>query len=289
MHNVEMVKKNMLGAYKSCEESEATHVVIDVDDYDELVENAERSDKDYSRYKAALARSEKMRKESEDLNNRLYARIREMSKQLQITEKADKEMSRLIDENGKLQAAVKRFQEESEVARLLNENLKRICRERANQVRDIRPKKEHDVYIVLSSREWTEKLPDGSYKNAWKSVIQTPYDASISLDAAGCEIYRELTAYVLSDLHCRHANDQDENGIYSESEENRMFRWNYTADFRTGFWNMTIYTTNALSVPIERRRKHNGTGDRRLQSREKSRSQVKERTSFLVKDAARFS
>lgn len=87
MYDAEPVKKNMLGVYKSCEESEATHIVIEIDDYDELVEKADRSDKDYSRLKTALDRSEKMRKESEVLVNRQRARINEMSRQLQTAEK----------------------------------------------------------------------------------------------------------------------------------------------------------------------------------------------------------
>ena len=289
MFDAEPVKKNMLGVYKSCEESEATHIVIEIDDYDELVEKADRSDKDYSRLKTALDRSEKMRKESEVLVNRQRARINEMSRQLQTAEKAGKEVSRLMDENGKLRAAVKRFQEDSEAAKLLNENLKRICRERANQARDIRPKKEHDGYIVLSSREWTEKLPNGSQKTAWKTVLQTPYDASITLDAVRREIYRELSSYVLPDLHCGYANDPDENGMYSESEENCMFRWNYTADYRTGFWTVTIYTTDSLSVPIERRRIHNGTGALRFQSSGKRRSPAQKSTSFFTEGSTRFS
>lgn len=289
MFDVQFVKKNMLGVYKSCEESEATHIVIEVDDYDELIEKAEESGKDYSHYKTALDRAEKKWKESEDLVKRQYTRISEMSRQLQIAEKASKEISSVIDENDKLRAVVKQLREELEAKRLLNENLKRICRERANQARNLRPKKEHDGYIVLSSREWSEKLPDGSQIMAWKSILQTPYDASISLNAIRGEIYRELCMHVLPDLHCRNINNVDENGIYKENEENCMFRWNYTADYRTGFWVVTIYTTDALSVPIERRRSHSGTGDHRSRSRRMSYSPAKESTSFFIEGTSRFS
>lgn len=170
----------------------------------------------------------------------------------------------------------------------LNENLIRIMKERANQRRNLRPKKDHDGYIVLEMRQYTERYTedvwdskdnqkryDGDSKkraiarkngylridhktaDTWQSVIQTPYDASIPLDTVSSHIKSDL-GKVLQELFVRRlpqsATYKALDSLPSiERKKNYMYRWRYRANFRTGFWEMEVFTTQAFSVPEHRR------------------------------------
>ena len=167
----------------------------------------------------------------------------------------------------------------------MNENLIRIMRERANQNRGIRPKKEHDGYIVLSSSQWTERydeelwdeeidpekyqseerrqyaLSNGllriEHKTAecWKTIMQTPYDAGLQLESISKQIENDLfEGGILREMGCSTSVSVEENGQYHDfGDENGIYRWRYRADFRTGFWNVEIYTTQGISVAGGRR------------------------------------
>lgn len=163
----------------------------------------------------------------------------------------------------------------------LNSNLLRIARERANANRGITPKKEHNGYLVLSSRQWIERyeheltsaeyaeMPISFRRNhlypcttskaatTWKSILQTPYDASLPLSCIQSKI--ENTDLwdndILDDLGCPQMNSSELNGSYGIFEDNEgnecngLYRWVYIANYRTGFWEMELYTTQSLTVP----------------------------------------
>lgn len=68
----------------------------------------------------------------------------------QIVEEKDNEIEKL---KRQLEAAKQEIQREI----YLHRNMVRIMTERANQKRGIKPKKNHDGYVVLESRQWTQK------------------------------------------------------------------------------------------------------------------------------------
>ena len=167
----------------------------------------------------------------------------------------------------------------------LNENLKRIARERANAARGIANKKQHDGYLVLSCRQWTEhylhklseeeyaekpvefkrthSYPCSEYRTAqvWKSLLQTPYNSSLALSSIKTVIEENdlWEQGILEELSCPRMNESSINGYYQKFtdqdgvEVNGLFRWNYIANFRSGFWEMELYTTQCLQVPEYRR------------------------------------
>lgn len=149
----------------------------------------------------------------------------------------------------------------------LNNNLKRIARERANARRGIRPKKEHDGYVVLYSMQWRERYRDSNGEkcvaNVWKSVLQTPYDASLPLDAIQDEIWEELIHAVLYPLGFRQAQPVEKNGEYrtwtGEDEDGivkelcGLYRWDCKANYKSGLWELNLYHTKSLRVPEEYR------------------------------------
>lgn len=169
----------------------------------------------------------------------------------------------------------------------LNRNMMRIMKERANQVRGIKPKKNHDGYIVLESRQWTQKHTEETWDTedheksyadnrgvaikkgylkiehkeakVWKSTLQTPYDASLPLAQVRDRIEKDL-GYVLNSIGCESRLKPEYNGKYYDfgiNEEgypmNGMYKWQYKANYKMGLWEVEIFTTKSLRVPDYRR------------------------------------
>ena len=205
-------------------------------------------------------------------------------------------------------AEVRREDEESMVAGLeaeldrqrnLNINLKRIARERANAMRGLKPKKGHSGYVVLSSEqyrqryrmehdydEWRSEHPRASRKSfrayedftadAWRTVLQTPYDASIPINQVRWDVMLEIAEMgFFSDIGIEAVQDEERNGEYFSHELEGMdgamreacclYRWSFKADYRTGLWEMVLYHTKSIRVPEKYRpavmgAKSNGNG-----------------------------
>lgn len=203
---------------------------------------------------------------------------------LKISEDADKKVADALQQAEQAREELKR-------QRYLNNNLKRIARERANADRGIKPKKEHDGYLVLSSRQWVEhydhELTEDEYNakpeefrnryrfpytehltaEVWKSIIQTPYDASLPLDQIrGMVEDTDLwDGGILRDIGCTNMANNDTNGVYRSFgkndkgyEENGLYKWKFVANYKSGFWELEIFTTKSLRVPENRRPKPAG-------------------------------
>lgn len=153
--------------------------------------------------------------------------------------------------------------------RSLNDNLKRIAKERANAKRGLTPKKERSGYIVLFSSQYRERYRNDEgvkcVANTWKSVLQTPYDATLPLEQIKDDVWDELMHQVLYPMGFRKVQDTDKNGEYKrwvvrdekdvekEVEVCGLYRWNFKANYRSGFWEMDLYHTMSLYVPEEYR------------------------------------
>lgn len=171
----------------------------------------------------------------------------------------------------------------------LHRNMMRIMKERANQARGIKPKKGHDGYVVLESRQWTERYTEevwdtqdhkDRYDNpenrayalkhgylrldhktaeVWKSVVQTPYNSSLPIKQVRERIEDEIGG-VLEDINVASRLKPEYNGTYYDFgtnkdgyEVNGMYRWKYKANYRAGLWELEIFTTKSLRVPEHRR------------------------------------
>ena len=147
------------------------------------------------------------------------------------------------------------------------QNIYRIMRERANAARGIVPKKSHDGYLVLSSRQWIERYPAviGGKKMQcsaaiWKSVLETPYDVAITADQIDQQVENDLRK-IMSDIGCHCMVSEKDNGRYKNGmekiensrEKNVLYKWDLVANFKSGLWLLEIYTTKGLTVPESRR------------------------------------
>lgn len=146
------------------------------------------------------------------------------------------------------------------------QNVYRIMRERANAARGITPKKQHDGYLVLGSRQWEEKYQSvvaGKRMQCsdivWKSVLQSPYSAGIPIDQIKELIEGNLRDSIANDLGCDYMVECKQNGRYKSTkdrmgcERNGLYKWAFQANYRSQLWEIEIYTTKNISVKESRR------------------------------------
>lgn len=155
--------------------------------------------------------------------------------------------------------------QELERQKKLNVNLLRICKERANASRGIVPKKQNSGYVLKYSNQI--KRPRASsvtaddvlakgirkpavVKSAWKSLIETPYNTALPLDLLEPDILRELPE-ALSCFGISHIQPKEKNGEFrtwkdGDTETNGIYRWDFSCNYRTGFWELTVCHTLPL-------------------------------------------
>lgn len=258
----------------------ATHYIQTKDEYEKQVRELQ----------AAQAAVRKIKDKAEQEIKRAYSDAKNQLKYYQ--NKADQDaavkimkIQRLLDQkNDEWQDLVKALNDcqiRLENQEDLNRNLIRIARERANAQRGISPKKDHDGYIVLSSRQWVDRYerelnqeeynekPEEfrkKYKfpcservsiDVWKSVLQTPYDASLPLESVRDTIESDLcwelpVLYEIGDVVMDELDGNRTHIPFDNPDLNHLYKWNYQANYKSGYWEMEIYTTGSLVVPEHR-------------------------------------
>ena len=237
-------------------------------------------------------------KKIESLKNELTVTNESFEEFIEETKKNEKFLQDLLDSASKEHDHTKKMLLETrkklEAQESLNHNLVRIMKERANQARGIRPKKDHDGYIVLRSREWLETCEIETWDSeehrqsyntdtdkdaarhlgylvirkeavkCWKSEIQTPYNSSLPQQLIEDRIYEDLKNKVLADLNVTQIQiaDPSTKGSYVDfgydedgNKINGLYQLKYVANYKSGFWELEIYTTGSLEVPEYRRPK----------------------------------
>ena len=250
---MEYVKKQAFGGIRTCEKDEATHVLQNVSEYSEMIEIAAM----YRDSSLTAQKKEKRIKEKyADLQSET-AQLREdnvlLRNQIAMSSQETKRINELEKKKEELSGRIAELEVEVDQERNLNKNLLRISRERANADRRITPKKQHDGYLVIESREWRERRPDKRYVRTWRSIVQTPFDASMESDVAEKQIFNGLTKSVLKSLGCDKYVLPEDNGVIPDDDDNVLYAWRFNADYRAGYWCVLIYTTQPLIVPPERR------------------------------------
>ena len=281
-------KKNSVGmmvkADGGASDPELAEVRLTADEYTDMwrrIYVAERATKE-----AEAAGERKLNELRQSTNKQIAQHEAEVNERAARREKAAEQKA------ADAQATAEEMREEVKRANHLNGNLKRIARERANAARGVTPKKEHDGYLVLSSRQWTEHYqvdewdtddhkkdydtPENrptAIKNkylkiinktadVWKSVIQTPYDASLPLSQVRDVIIKEdmWDGGVLDSIGCPCMIKKEYNGTYYSFgtnedgyEKNGLYKWKFIANYKSGLWEVEMFTTKSLQVPEYRR------------------------------------
>lgn len=110
----------------------------------------------------------------------------------------------------------------------LNNNLIRICKERANAERGLSPKKKHSGYIALKSEQAKRVQYNGKKREespVWKTTIQTPYKIQLTEEQARELIGVEIQGNRIFDFSGSYYTD-----------------WKMIKDMKTGFWNIALET-----------------------------------------------
>ncbi len=231
---------------------------------------------------------EEIRKANVHANEEFFKYKKEIDDKV---ERRVNDICKLLDEKEKeiedLKIQLEKARKEAETEKHLHQNMVRIMKERANQRRGISPKKQHDGYVVLESRQWTQKYTEDiwdsvihqseyedkrsvavkngylqvEHKEAkvWKSTLQTPYDASLPLNQIRERIEEDFGS-VLESIGCESRLLSEFNGQFYDFgkndegyEKNGMYKWQYKANYKMGLWEVEIYTTKSLRVPEYRR------------------------------------
>lgn len=263
-------------------------------DAEYYIETVEEHKERLRQIKAAQDSAETAKKESREAAEKADRQFRQYAARAKEdaenkVRKAEKDAADSKKRTSILEEKIKNLQEQLQSEKYLYRNMQRIMREKANQARGISPKKAHDGYIVLESRQWeeryTEELWDtedhrkryGDPENrgyaikkgylrrerrtaeAWRSTIQTPYDASLPIGQVKSRIEEEICD-VLKDINVEIRLKAEYNGTYYDFgmndegyKKNGMYRWTYKANYRAGLWELEIFTTKSLRVPENRR------------------------------------
>ena len=167
-----------------------------------------------------------------------------------------------------LNSTIEEYKQELKRLKGLNGNLLRISRERTNQERNLRPKKAHKGFIVLNRQSLYYKLysnvkqpPKSNQPNyiefsCFKIKIQTPFDASISFDLIEDEIIDAFSDF-MKDLKIDNWYNYNyiinqpiskiKDIIFNSEYDNFIFKYSYTANSKSNFWEIHIYTKKDIS------------------------------------------
>lgn len=140
-------------------------------------------------------------------------------------------------------------------------NLLRIITERANADRDLRPKKEHTGYLLLSSAE-RQIRPTTSLRitQAYDTVIQSPFPVALTpLEVAKEEICRAIFADgigakigIEGRIKDLGIDQGEEVASYDVGKKNAVFAIKYRANCRDGYWEITLQHTKPLTAfPVD--------------------------------------
>lgn len=238
--------KTSLSTYKVVD-GDGTYVIMENEEFHDVVKVSRMLRDDIRRFSSESVKLHRKISDNAEM-------IASLQSQLANASETAKQLSRQKDELEQSVASIKedlaKAKDDLAHAESLNINLKRICRERANQARGLG--KNEDGYLVLIAQEWREKAQNGQLIRGYKSTIQSPLDAGMDAATAKRQIFEDLINGVLADLGCPYY--EQVNGRPKEPiEEMSMYRWIYTADYRSNFWSVTIYTSGPLEVPPHRR------------------------------------
>ena len=293
---IKFYKKGPLGMVKAdsgMSDPEASEVRMSLKEYKKLLSDISRSEKEVENARENASNRISAIKEMAE------AEIEKAKKQAaaEADRRADDAIivaRRSAQEAADLRTDLEEARKTIENEMSLNANLQRIMRERANQARGITPKKAHDGYLVNKSRQWTETYPveiwnteDNKNRYAgnrryaiskgylsiekrsavvWRSTLQTPYDASIPLDQIQGRVLGEdlWNKGILQELGCHAMCGSGAGGKYTPLEEdenkNVLYRWVFEANYKSGLWELDIFTTKSLTVPEHRRPPQRGNG-----------------------------
>lgn len=247
------VKERLLGGFADIpgdhNNPECTHVLLTQEEY-----------------VAFLQEIEKLEREKRTITTHLQGQAREMVRKAK--EEADYRCASnekwANDKVQQVEQVLEAEKKESAYQRSLNENLLRISRERANADRQLRPKKDHTGYVVVSSAEKESSYKDYYGKNKkvmlWETVLQSPYSVDFTEEQARKQtkelfqpdedgywpIHRIGISATYGKGYAELIREKEWKSDWSK--RNVLLSRRLRANYRAGYWEMIFLHTKPLSV-----------------------------------------
>ena len=170
---MEYAKKSALGGYKTTQDDQdATHVVLTVQEYKQMKEDAAALRQELSNARVA---------HNFELQQVRHDAAAEIEKEKEAARQAIDQSCQYAQEQ----------KQQCDYERGLNENLRRICRERANADRGLKPKTQHTGYVVLSSKERLYKYRVGTKQKTvilWETILEMPFTVDLTPEQVAHEM-----------------------------------------------------------------------------------------------------
>lgn len=234
-------KQGAFGTYKPTATAEATHVLLEKADFEQLL-----ADNRNGRARALQWQNECKKAEA---------------KTAEWQQRHTEYVGYVADRDNKLVRLKQLYDEldaECKELRKYNDGLQRVMRQRANAARNLRPASTNNGYMVLQvdQSEYTNKFRESNrtqtYKlPCWKTTLDTPYAATLPTEQVKSEIFRDLVKrgpllrLGIKYINLKYWDDHND----EPPEENMVFRLSYRANFRTGRWEVTFWSSGAVTVP----------------------------------------
>lgn len=133
------------------------------------------------------------------------------------------------------QAKIQEAQEQIQAAEHLNDNLKRILKERANADRKIKPKKKKSGYVVIRSEQGIRYDEDANghkiKSDIWKTLVESPWNIGIPEPQARKEILQWVKTSPEIEFEGKFFNN-----------------FKMIKDYNSHLWRFWVDTTNEIQV-----------------------------------------
>lgn len=244
---MERVVKGLTGYSKEKENKPATHIILTVSEYDNLL----------NQIKQAEIKTEQIKQQAKKEVNQYIKQANYAIKKIQ--KETQEEIKTINDSLEASKIEIKRLND-------LNSNLIRIMKEKANSKRNIKPKKEKNGYLILNSTQYTYNFyfENGKKKYSvsfpcWKIYIQSFYDCSIPFLVVKKEIEKDLINNFSKKLGIKAIYDlenmtEEKLHEYWRKEENFIFKTNYKQNVKNNLWEIEYLTRGSIQVPEDMRK-----------------------------------
>ena len=132
-------------------------------------------------------------------------------------------------ETEELKITIEDYKQELKRLKGLNGNLLRISRERANQERNLRPKKAHSGFVVLNRISFD--LIEDEIIDAFSDFIK-------DLKIDNWYNYNYIINQSISKI---------KDIVFNSQYDNFIFKYSYTANCKSNLWDIDIYTKKDIS------------------------------------------
>jgi len=247
---MEQAYKGMMGGYSVLKDGDekhiATHVVLTVEEYNDLRRNIASLKLQLSNEKAAH------KKDVDNIKKQAIAYKQKAAADAQAVKEAS-------------EASVQLAEAERDRQTNLNRNLLRITRERANAKRGLQPKRKHCGYrfsskiMQVKTIAGHDKKTGAIYADVWSATLETPYDGTIPIHQIEDHIFADLIgdSGILSKLYVHYWVIEGDSsrlwkGTYADAMaenpegKNYLFDYKFMVNPKSGLWEIQITTTKSI-------------------------------------------